>query len=357
MSETIQRKAKVVFSGEIVKDANKLLKASRDGNIELITRLLSTRMLDINSALETGREDYHFDDDYEATTPLFEAARNGHTDVVRLLLKRGAKPNIAHDFGDTPLLMAAEDGHIEVVKLLLDGGADPNMADEDKDYPLHRAAREGYKGIVQMLLDQGADPNLTDESGVSPLLLASYYGCIGVGILLIEYGARPCVEFYLLLLLRAIEEGNAKEVQNNLSKTCQNVNFDDSRPLKKAIWGGNKKIVNLLLSSGANPNPPKKVIDWYDEMKGKPRETPLKIALETGRKDLARILLDAGAEPDKVDKETINEWGSDWGADNPPPSEYDVGRGMRQSLITEYFARNVGRGKRQSLITKYFVRN
>ena len=364
MSESIQRKAKVVFSIEIVKDENenKILIASSDGNIELVTKLLSTCMLDINKAHDGG-EDYHFYDDYEARTPLFEAARNGHTDVVRLLLKRGAKPNIAHDFGDTPLLMAAEDGHTEVVKLLLDGGADPNMADEDKDYPLHRAAREGYKEIVQMLLDQGADPNLTNEGGVCPLLMASYYGRIGVGILLIENGARPCVEFHVLLLLKAIEEGNAQEVKNHLRPRLSstrsraiNVNFDGLKPLKKAIWRGNKEIVNLLLSSGANPSPPKKVIDWYNEMKGKPRETPLKIALETGRRDLARILLDAGAEPDKVDEETINEWGSDWGADNPPPSEYDVGRGMRQSLITKYFARNVGSGKQQSLITKYFVR-
>ena len=207
--------------------------------------------------------------------------------------------------------------------------------------------------------DRGADPNLTNESGVCPLLLASHYSHIGVGILLVEYGARPCAEFHVLLLLRAIEEGNARKVQNNLrisSARALNVNFDGSKLLMKAIWSGNKEIVNLLLFSGANPNPPKKVIDWYNEMKGKPRETPLKIALEMGRRDLARILLDAGAEPDKGDKETINEWGSDWGGDNPPPSEYDVGRGMRQTLITKYFARNVGRGRRQSLITKYFVR-
>merc|ERR1712027_54107 len=90
------------------------------------------------------------------------------------------------------------------------------MADEDKEHPLHRAARYGQKEIVQMLIDQGADPNLTNESGVCPLLLASYYGRKGVGILLVENGARPCMDFYELLLMRAIKEGNAKEVKNYL---------------------------------------------------------------------------------------------------------------------------------------------
>ena len=117
------------------------------------------------------------------------------------------------------------------------------------------------------------------------------------------------------------------------------VNYDESEPLKEAVRLGHKEIVHLLLSSGANPNPPMREIEWYSEMKGEARETPLKIALERGRRDLAQILLDAGAEPDKVDEETINDWGPDWGTDIPPPSEYDVGRGKRQSLITKYFVR------------------
>ena len=409
LSDSIQRKAKLVFSREVVKDASKLLKASRDGNIKVITRLLSTRMLDINSALDGGedRDDYHFDDDYEATTPLFEAARNGHTNAVRLLLERGAKPNVWHEFGDTPLLIAAEEGHKEVIKLLLAGGADPNMADNEKNYPLHcaiiqghggivqlllekgadpkmtddfgdtplmRAAKEGHKEMVKILLDGGVDPNMTDEEKDHPLHYAAIEGHKGIaqllleaGVnpniankagetalelafdnylqeveeLLLEKGAQPFKDYYELRLLRAIMEGNTKEVTNNfrISTYVVDVNYDHSEPLKEAIRLGHKEMVHLLLSSGANPNPPMREIDWYDEMIDDPRETPLKLALKRGRRDLARILLDAGAEPDKVDEETINEWEYDWGADIPPPSEYDVGRGKRQSLITKYFVR------------------
>ena len=37
--------------------------------------------------------DYEEEEHYIAT-PLFEAAKNGHTDIVRILLDKGAKPNI-----------------------------------------------------------------------------------------------------------------------------------------------------------------------------------------------------------------------------------------------------------------------
>ena len=40
-------------------------------------------------------------------TPLHEAAHKGHTDVVQLLLERGAEPNMTTtDLGNTPLMLA-----------------------------------------------------------------------------------------------------------------------------------------------------------------------------------------------------------------------------------------------------------
>jgi len=54
----------------------------------------------------------------DGSTPLDTAAFNGHTDVVRLLLEKGA--NIE---ATTPLHTAAYNGHIGVVRLLLEKGA------------------------------------------------------------------------------------------------------------------------------------------------------------------------------------------------------------------------------------------
>lgn len=65
-------------------------------------------------------------------TPLIYAAREGHADVVGLLLQMGAKPNAAtKSGGSTALHRAAYMGHLQVVRRLLDAGADAAQQDAD----------------------------------------------------------------------------------------------------------------------------------------------------------------------------------------------------------------------------------
>jgi ankyrin repeat protein len=56
-----------------------------------------------------------------------EAAGNGHTEVVKQLLAKGADVNAKSSYGYTALLYAADKGHTECVGLLLDGGANINI--------------------------------------------------------------------------------------------------------------------------------------------------------------------------------------------------------------------------------------
>lgn len=72
----------------------------------------------------------------ELTTPLHVAASRGHTEVLRLLLRRGAKPDSAPG-GRTALHEACTAGHPACVHVLLVAGADPNTPDQDGKLPLH----------------------------------------------------------------------------------------------------------------------------------------------------------------------------------------------------------------------------
>ena len=110
-----------------------LLKAVKRGNVELIRRVLSSFMVDVNFRTERVLNEaallVHLRGHIKIIneSPLILAAKEGHKDVVQLLLERGAEPNLAHQNGRTPLQMAASICHTDVVQLLLDSGAGPNM--------------------------------------------------------------------------------------------------------------------------------------------------------------------------------------------------------------------------------------
>ena len=56
--------------------------------------------------------------------PLSSASYQGYKDIVKLLLEKGADPNIAHENGIAPLHLACLRGHTDIIKILLDAGAD-----------------------------------------------------------------------------------------------------------------------------------------------------------------------------------------------------------------------------------------
>jgi hypothetical protein len=102
-------------------------------------------------------------------TQLHIAAVWGDVEIVELLLKRGADPNVKDDNGQTPLHIAALWGHVDVVRVLLEHRADPNAKDNDGKTPLHYAAEKGHVDVVRVLLERGADPRIADNRGHIPL--------------------------------------------------------------------------------------------------------------------------------------------------------------------------------------------
>ena len=52
-------------------------------------------------------------------TPLYHRLQNGHVDVARLLLDKGAEVDPANKDGATPLSIACEKGHVDAARLLL----------------------------------------------------------------------------------------------------------------------------------------------------------------------------------------------------------------------------------------------
>ena len=51
-------------------------------------------------------------------TPIHWASRNGHVEIVKLLMPSTETPNAPDNFGQTPLMNAEQNGHQEIVNLL-----------------------------------------------------------------------------------------------------------------------------------------------------------------------------------------------------------------------------------------------
>ena len=71
--------------------------------------------------------------------------------------------------GRTPLLKAARhNSKSEILQLLLKHGANPDIADEDNNTPLHFAAIRGTKDVAIFLLKLGANPYARNNTGNVP---------------------------------------------------------------------------------------------------------------------------------------------------------------------------------------------
>jgi uncharacterized protein len=86
-------------------------------------------------------------------------------ELVRLLLKHGAKVNAADEEGNTPLILAARGADAEVLQVLIDNGALINAQNKEGQTALMNAANEDDLETVKILILAGADVNLKNKQG------------------------------------------------------------------------------------------------------------------------------------------------------------------------------------------------
>lgn len=133
-----------------------LMLAAAAGSGHAIVELLAARAK-VNAKNQLGE------------TALMLASINGHLEIVRSLVLRGANVNQS---GWTPLMYAATRDHVNIARLLISYGAKVDAAADNGYTALMMATRENKAGVVALLLANGADPNLTAQSGASAKSIA-----------------------------------------------------------------------------------------------------------------------------------------------------------------------------------------
>lgn len=250
-----------------------LLKASREGNIPVMRRLLG-QDIGIQSsregaesalaeavfnpapeALELLLQHPKCDMNYRCGNPLetalIRAARIGAADKVRLLLRHGADHAIIDDRGRTAVNHAAIRGNPEILDLLGRAGAQLEHIDFMGRSPLHNAIHESGARVipasravtVEWLLRQGLNPDRADNAGMTPLMYAALEACTSSVSLLLAAGAR---------LDRRDESGRSALMHALYHGTEYGLNERYTRPRRE---GEDRAVpvIRLLLAAGADP--------------------------------------------------------------------------------------------------------
>ncbi|XP_049640760.1 ankyrin repeat and SOCS box protein 3 [Suncus etruscus] len=158
---------------------------------------------------------------------LHQATFQENTEMVKLLLKKGANKECQDDFGITSLFVAAQYGKFESLRLLISSGANVNCQALDKATPLFIASQEGHTSCVAQLLSSGADPNLycNEDNWQLPIHAAAQMGHADILDLLIPLTDRAC-----------------------------DTEPDKVSPVYSAVFGGHQECVEKLLCSGYSPD-------------------------------------------------------------------------------------------------------
>ncbi|KAM7211330.1 hypothetical protein V8F06_013286 [Rhypophila decipiens] len=145
---------------------------------EINNAILKQDIVGLLDAIErTPASINHLDELGEA--PIHQAARAGHSHLVRILIQNGADINRLSIDQKSALPLAAKGGHLDCLRLLLELGAAVDLMDLDGCTPTHAACACGTPNqvdIVKALL--GKKPSLVharDDDGRTPLMTLARY--------------------------------------------------------------------------------------------------------------------------------------------------------------------------------------
>jgi len=115
--------------------------------------------------------------DVNGQTALMLAAAVGSTEIVKLLLEKGADLEHIDRGGESALIKAASGSfNLETVKVLLEKGADVNVKDGNGVTALMKAAMNACsRDMIRLLLEKGAAIGAKDKAGNTILMLTAIY--------------------------------------------------------------------------------------------------------------------------------------------------------------------------------------
>jgi len=199
---------------------------------------------------------------------VHKAIRSGISpQQLNKLLRKGQLVDQVDAKGQTCLHLSVSRGMLEIIHVLLKRGANPNLQDNNGFTPLHCAAIEKQLESCKLLLTESKTINVNTENFENSSVL--------------HYLARVPVTDENVVLFRCILDMLIKKGINVNAKNKQH-----EAPIHFACMTSNVSVVAFLLERGADYN-----------IKTALGETPLHYAVRCESTKLVRMLMENGADP------------------------------------------------------------
>lgn len=210
--------------------ANALSIATYCGYTELVVELLAM-----------GNASVHLKMD-DQKTALHIAATMGHLDIVKTLIQYNAEINAkAEPLGESPLVFAIKNGHSEIVRYLLKNKADYQTPADEKGMkltPMGAAILYNKLNIVKMLVKQGVNLNAPACLNYLPIQIArTAMEKKGVNSDIMDYLTDQMIGNLLQSTIKSISKGYKKnnfyqEKSINSEKSCKSKDIQHLKKLK-----------------------------------------------------------------------------------------------------------------------------
>jgi ankyrin repeat protein len=268
-----------------------MLSAGRDGDLERVKELTQHC-----PALLTCQYDY--------TSPLHLAVREGHVDLVHYFVEHGAlDPGYkTHPFLESLITVADDRGYDAIAQFLTESLADPKLTRAWGDTGKIDHGMDETQRRFQSLVDKSEYADVEAMLKERPELARNELAFWGEGVLsapangadrrmlelLIRYGARvPDLSKWGERYYFKHYDIAVFLMENGMNPN--HMNWHHTTLLHDKAFRGDLQKIQLLLDYGAN-------IDAVDE---EFRSTPLGFAARWGHREIVALLLERGADPNQ----------------------------------------------------------